>query len=172
MYRDADQDPQLRDWFKAVDSYIRYIMNTIARNDDVSLITPRKCLQEQGFIMEDAANEEWNKLYDKGRYLLRERYRSHTDRIADEIKFLASQFNEDPQNQAFRQSVEKLLKNLGQDPSGRAQFKPHLVKDIFSVIIPQLFESIRHIPIPRIEVADPAFDVVSVFSTPLDAYTR
>lgn len=112
--------------------------------------------------MEDAANEEWNRLYDQGRYLLRERYRSHTDRIVNEIKFLASQFNEDPQNQAFRQSVEKLLKDLGQDPSGRAQFKPHLVKDIFSVIIPQLFEGIRHVPIPRIEVADPAFDVVSV----------
>ncbi|KAL1997027.1 hypothetical protein VTN49DRAFT_7892 [Thermomyces lanuginosus] len=142
VYRDADQDPQLRDWFKAVDSYIR------------------KCLEEQGFIMEDAANEEWNRLYDQGRYLLRERYRSHTDRIVNEIKFLASQFNEDPQNQAFRQSVEKLLKDLGQDPSGRAQFKPHLVKDIFSVIIPQLFEGIRHVPIPRIEVADPAFDVV------------
>lgn len=41
IYRDANQDPELKDWFKQVDAYIR------------------KCLQEQGYIMQDASTDEW-----------------------------------------------------------------------------------------------------------------
>ena len=41
IYRDADQDPELKGWFKKVDTYIR------------------RCLQEQGYIMQDASTDEW-----------------------------------------------------------------------------------------------------------------
>jgi hypothetical protein len=142
IYRDADQDPRLKDWFRSVDTYTR------------------KCLREQGFVMQDEANDQWNRLYDEGRFLLRDRYRSHTDRIADEAKFLATQFEEDPQNRAFRQSLEKLFKDLGQDQYGKPIFKPHLIKDIAHVILPEIFENVSYIPIPRIEVSDPAVDMV------------
>src|SRR5271168_4426617 len=77
IYRDADKDPELKSWFKNVDAYIR------------------KCLKQQGYIMEDAATSEWNALYDRGNFLLRGRYRNHTDHIVDEIKFLADQFDQD-----------------------------------------------------------------------------
>jgi hypothetical protein len=77
IYRDADQDPELKNWFKHLDSYIRRI------------------LKEQGYIMDDASTEEWNRIYDQGHHLLRERYRGHTDRIADEFKFLGQQFDEE-----------------------------------------------------------------------------
>lgn len=110
--------------------------------------------------MQDQANHEWNKLYDEGRFLLRDRYRTHTDRIADEAKFLATQFDEDPQNKAFAQSMEKLFKDLGQDQYGKPTFKPHLLKDISNVILPEIFENVRYVPIPRIEVSDPAVDMV------------
>src|SRR3978361_522842 len=43
IYRDADRDPELKDWFKAVDRYVR------------------RCLQEQGYILQDEANEEFNR---------------------------------------------------------------------------------------------------------------
>ncbi|CRG83112.1 putative protein C32A11,02c [Talaromyces islandicus] len=142
IYRDAEKDPRLKDWFKNVDGYIR------------------TCLREQGYVLQDDATTQWNKLYDEGRFLLRDRYRNHTDRIVDEIKFLGNQFDEDPQNRAFRQSLEKLFKDLGQDQNGKPVFKPHLVKDITNVIIPELFRSARYIPIPRIEVSDPAVDMI------------
>ena len=67
IYKDADADPQLKEWFKKMDTYIR------------------KCLKEQGFIMQDECNEEWNNLYDEGGFLLRQSYRSHTHRIADSL---------------------------------------------------------------------------------------
>lgn len=142
IYEDSDNDPELRNWFKSLDGYVR------------------RCLQEQGFIMEDASTEEWHRLYDHGNYLLREKYRGHTDRVVDEIKFLADQFDQDAQNKTFAASLQKLFKNLGSDDNGKATFKPHLVKDLTDVIIPAAFEQIAYIPIPRIEYSDPEIDAV------------
>ncbi|KAK7181302.1 hypothetical protein PSPO01_12596 [Paraphaeosphaeria sporulosa] len=142
IYKDADRDPDLKNWFKHLDAYVR------------------KCLKQQGFIMEDRSNEEWNRLYDDGHALLRGRYRGHTDRIADEFKFLGQQFDSDPQNRAFSNSIQKLFNDLGHDENGQTAFKPHLVKDLTEVILPAIFENIRYVPIPRIEYSDPMVDAV------------
>ncbi|KAF1345857.1 hypothetical protein BDV97DRAFT_423947 [Delphinella strobiligena] len=142
VYRDADNDPELKGWFRHMDKYVR------------------KCLKEQGYILQDSATEEWNKLYDQGEFLLRDRYRNHTDRIADELKFYANQFDNDPHNTAFGNSVQKLFNDLGTDENGNAEFKPHLVKDLTEVIIPGIFESVRYVPIPRIEYSDPMIDAI------------
>ncbi|KAF9877521.1 hypothetical protein CkaCkLH20_05221 [Colletotrichum karsti] len=142
IYRDADQDRELKDWFKSMDRYVR------------------RCLLEQGYILDDHSTQEWNNLYDHGRYLLRDKYRAHTDHVLDEIKFLADQFDQDPQNKRFAQSVQKLFTDLGNDENGKPTFKPHLVKDLSEVIIPAIFENVAYIPIPRIEYSDPQFDAV------------
>lgn len=142
IYRDADKDPELKNWFKQVDRYVR------------------KCLQEQGFIMDDRATDEWNELYDRGNFLLRDRYRNHTDRIVDETKFLADQFDQDPHNRKFANSMQKLFNDLGNDENGKPTFKPHLLKDLSDVILPGIFESIRYVPIPRLEYTDPMIDAV------------
>jgi hypothetical protein len=142
IYRDADRDPELKNWFKRLDRYVR------------------KCLQEQGYILQDQATDEWNQIYDQGHHLLRERYRGHTDRILDEVKFLAEQFERDPQNKAFGDAVQKLFLDLGNDENGKPTFKPHLVKDLTEVIIPAIFANTRYVPIPRIEVSDPMIDAV------------
>ncbi|KAI0427354.1 hypothetical protein F5Y09DRAFT_316463 [Xylaria sp. FL1042] len=142
LYADADKDPELRNWFKSMDTYIR------------------KCLQQQGFIMQEECNQQWHELYDRGNYLLRERYRGHTDRIIDEVKFLANQFDQDPQNKAFAASVQKLFQHLGNDENGKPKFKPHLIKDLTEVIIPAIFENVAYIPIPRIEYSDHQIDAI------------
>ncbi|KAK2605426.1 hypothetical protein N8I77_008263 [Diaporthe amygdali] len=142
IYEDAQKDPELKDWFKAVDKYIR------------------RSLQEQGYILEEASTQEWNKLYDHGDYLLRQKYKTHTDRVIDEIKFLAGQFDEDAQNKQFAVTVEKLFTDLGNDENGKPTFKPHLVKDLTEVILPAVFENIAYIPVPRIEYSDPQVDAV------------
>ena len=142
IYADADQDPELKSWFKQIDAYIR------------------KCLQQQGYIMEDRATDEWNELYDRGNFLLRDRYRNHTDRVVDEVKFLSDQFNADPMNKRFGESVNKLFTDLGNDENGKPTFKPHLVKDLTEVILPAAFEGVRYVPIPRIEVSDPQLDAI------------
>jgi len=142
IYKDADRDPELKGWFKNLNAYIH------------------KCLQQQGYILEDRSTEEWNRIYDQGHSLLRGRYRGHTDRIADEFKFIGQQFDSDPQNKSFAESVNKLFLDLGNDENGKTTFKPHLVKDLTDVILPGFFESVQYIPIPRIEYSDPMIDAV------------
>ena len=142
VYRDADKDPELKGWFKSMDRYVR------------------KCLKESGFIMQDNATEEWNQLADKGNFLLRERYRDHTNRVLDEFKFFGQQFDEDAQNRRFAESMQKLFNDLGNDQNGKPTFKPHLVKDLSQVIIPSIFESVRYVPVPRIEYTDPMIDAI------------
>ncbi|RYP11480.1 hypothetical protein DL764_000003 [Monosporascus ibericus] len=142
IYDDADRDPELKDWFKALNRYIR------------------RCLKEEGYILEEESDRDWNRLYDHGNYLLRDRYRNHTDRIVDEIKFIGDQFDQDPQNKTFAQSVEKLFKDLGTDESGKLAFKPHLLEDLRDVIIPGIMENTAYIPVPRIEYSDSQIDAV------------
>ena len=142
IYRDADQDPELKNWFKDLDKFAR------------------RCLKEQGYVLQDASTDEWNRIYDKGQFLLRDRYRDHTDRILDEFNFLGQQFDADPQNKAFANAVQKLFLDLGNDSNGKVTFKPHLIKDLTNVIIPGIFENTRYVPIPRIEVSDPMIDAI------------
>jgi hypothetical protein len=142
IYRDADQDPELKNWFSSMNRFVR------------------RCLKEQGYILQDDSNAEWNKLFDQGQFLLRDRYRDHTNRIADEFKFIGEQFDKDPQNKAFAESMNKLFNDLGHDENGKPAFKPHLVKDLTDVILPAFFENVRYVPIPRIEFSDHMMDVV------------
>ncbi|KAF8450030.1 hypothetical protein BDZ91DRAFT_687019 [Kalaharituber pfeilii] len=142
IYRDADKDPELRSWFRKMDSYVR------------------RCLKTQGYIMTDDATREWNQLHDDGNFLLRERYREHTDRVMNEFKFIADQFADDPESNKFGNAVQKLFTDLGNDENGKPTFKKHLVKDITQVIIPDIFENIRYVPVPRIEYSDPMIDAV------------
>ena len=142
LYRDADKDPELKGWFRSLDGYIR------------------KCLKETGFVMQEDATKEWDQLYDRGNFLLRDRYRDHTNRVIDEIKFIADQFDKDPQNKAFAESINNLFNDLGTDENGKPVFKQHLVKDVSTVILPGLFESVRYVPIPRIEYTDHMMDAI------------
>ena len=142
IYRDAEADPELKGWFKDMDKFIR------------------RCLQEQGYVIEERSNEDWRALYDKGNYLLREKYKTHVDRVFDEVKFLAGEFDKDPENKAFATSMDKLFKDLGNDQDGKPTFKPHLVKDLTEVLLPAFFENVRYIPIPRIEFSDNMIDAV------------
>merc|ERR1711900_74202 len=57
-------------------------------------------------------------------------------------------------------SIQKLFNDLGNDENGKPTFKPHLVKDLTDVIIPGVFESVRYVPVPRIEYSDPMMDAV------------
>jgi hypothetical protein len=110
--------------------------------------------------LEDSATEEWRKLYDEGRFLFRERYREHANKVLGELKFIGDQFDQDPQNREFRRSLERFFHDLGYDVNGKLAFKKRLMKDATGSIIPGIFEHLNYVPIPRIEVSDPAVDVV------------
>ncbi|KAI9678598.1 MAG: hypothetical protein M1817_005655 [Caeruleum heppii] len=142
IYRDADNDPELKGWFRHITAYVR------------------KCLKTEGYVMQDDATKEWNQLYEQGEFLIRDRYKDHTHRIVDELKFMAEQFDADPTNKQFANSMQKLFNDLGNDQNGKPTFKAHLVKDLTNVILPDIFEGVRYVPIPRIEYSDPMMDAI------------
>jgi len=142
IYRDADRDPELKSWFRQVDSYVR------------------RCLKTQGYILEPASSREWDQLYDEGNFLLRDRYKEHTDRVVNEFRFFGEQFAEDPDSRRLGDSLTKLFNDLGNDENGKPTFKKHLVKDVTQVIIPDIFEQIRYVPVPRIEYSDRMIDAI------------
>jgi len=80
--------------------------------------------------------------------------------VLDEFKFFGTEFDNDAQNKQFAQSCNTLFNHLGQDKDGKPAFKPHLLKDVTEVILPAVFEHIRYVPIPRIEVSDPMVDAI------------
>ena len=121
----------------------------------------RKCLREQGFVLQESATEEWRKLYDEGRFLFRERHREDANRVVGELKFFADQFDQDPLNKAFGQSLQKMFHDVGYDDEDKLAFKKDLLKDSTGIILPGIIESLNYIPLPRIEVKDPKFDFVS-----------
>ncbi|KAL1897255.1 hypothetical protein Cpir12675_002438 [Ceratocystis pirilliformis] len=138
----AHEDEDLLYWFSDMNGFIR------------------SCLLNPGYILEDDCSDDWEELYSIGHSLLRTRYKQQTDRIADEIKFIAQQFDEDEQNAAFAKATKKVFKSLGEGEDGHIQFKPHLMKDLFEVFLPSLLSKISYIPLPRIEFSSADFDVI------------
>lgn len=142
IYRAADNDRELKDWFRAVNAYVR------------------RALREQGYILQDNSTDDFNQLYDRGQFLLRDKYRGNTDRVLDEIKFFGLQFDEDAQNRKFGDAVTKLFLDLGNNEDGKTVFKTHLLKDVTEVILPSVLETVHYIPIPRLEYSDPMVDLI------------
>merc|ERR1711964_567525 len=83
-----------------------------------------------------------------------------TDDLFDSINNIYRDADQDPVNKRFAESIQKLFNDLGNDENGKPTFKPHLVKDLTDVIIPGVFESVRYVPVPRIEYSDPMMDAV------------
>ena len=129
LISDANNDPEFSRWAKHLDQFIR------------------KCLLQQGYILEDESTEEWNKLQDQGQYFLNDRYKKHTDRLNDEITRWFNYMGNDPDSVAFGSKVQKLFIDLGQDENGNVHFKRHLLSDVTDVIIPGFFENLRYVPV-------------------------
>lgn len=115
--------------------------------------------------MRDESTAEWNRLYDEGRFLLTKRYKKDTDEVVEEGKFLANQFDEDPLNKEFGQSLKKFFDHLGHDASGNIVFQKNLLKDFVNTVLPGTLANLSYIPLPRIEVSDPMIDVVCILSS-------
>ncbi|KAK9312585.1 hypothetical protein V1524DRAFT_410647 [Lipomyces starkeyi] len=142
LYVDADNDPVLKGWFRDLDAYVR------------------KVLKQQGYIISDAANDEFNEIYNRGNDIFTHRYSDYIDQFQYESNYLIDQFQVDAPNKQFGDSITTLFTDLGTDENGEVVFKKHLVKDITDVILPELFEKTRYVPLPRIEYAGPDLDVV------------
>ncbi|KAH9474282.1 hypothetical protein JR316_0013445 [Psilocybe cubensis] len=139
---DARRDPALREWFSALNLYVR------------------KVLLEPGYVLEPACNSHARKLRDIGREFYDGKYKGHFDALFDSVGRWFGAMGEDPINKQFGQDWARLTKDLLFDSEGSLKFKPELWNDIRKVILPGLIDQIGYIPIPRVEYTDDALDLV------------
>jgi hypothetical protein len=139
---DARRDEALREWFSAIDAYIR------------------KVLLEPGYVIEPDCNNHANRLRETGRQFYDEKYKGHFDNLFDSIGIWFKAFGDDPLNKQFGEDWACLTKDLLFDSEGSLKFKTDLWKDIRQVIIPTLIEKVGYVPIPRIEYSDESLDLV------------
>lgn len=142
LYKDADNDPELRQWWSSANKYIRRI------------------LLEEGYVMEDQATEDGRKLRESGRRFWDQKYRGHREDLFESIEDFFHAYNEDPLNKQLGVEIKNLVKSLVLDKNGSLTYKSHLISDLRHTIIPAVVESIGYVPIPRIEYTDKDFDIV------------
>lgn len=156
---DARRDDALREWFSAVDAYIR------------------KVLLEPGYVLEPDCNNHANRLRETGRQFYDEKYKGHFDNLFDSIGTWFKAFGDDPVclfhslsfllidpflqlNKQFGEDWARLTRDLLFDSEGSLKFKSDLWRDIRKVILPTLIDQVGYIPIPRIEYSDDSLDLV------------
>lgn len=142
IYTDVQNDSELKAWFHELDSYIR------------------KVLQEPGYVYEENCDSEARRLKENGKGFFSERYRPHREAWINAVQNWFTAYADDPLNVQLGEDVKRLTKNLVLDSDGKLTYKPHLLNDIRSVILPELLNYIGYVPVPRIEYTDKQFDLV------------
>ncbi|SAM85576.1 uncharacterized protein UBRO_13922 [Ustilago bromivora] len=149
LYTDAQNDPELRQWFQRLSTYIR------------------KCLQEPGFIMKDEANTEARQITESGKKFFvaadgrpQGKYVPHKDALFQEITHFAKSMGTDPLNKKLGDNIQQIVKDLFLNSEGGLTFKPHLWSDIRDPILPELLSHVGLVPLPRIEYTDKQVDLV------------
>ncbi|PWN28503.1 hypothetical protein BDZ90DRAFT_238789 [Jaminaea rosea] len=149
IYTDVKNDPELKDWFKRLDSYIR------------------RALLEPGYVMKDDADREARQLVESGKKFFvasegrdQGKYKPHVDALWDELTTFTKGMSEDPLNVKFGEQWKTLFNDLIYDSRGSPKFKAALLQDIVQTILPQLLRHVSFVPLPRIEYTDSEVDLV------------
>ncbi|CCM06183.1 uncharacterized protein FIBRA_08425 [Fibroporia radiculosa] len=142
LYQDAQQDEELREWFRSCDKY------------------SRRVLLESGYVLEPQCNNEANKLMESGRRFYDGKYKGHFDALFSSMTDWFTAFGDDPLNQRFGNDWARLTKDLLFDDEGSLKFKPDLWMDIRKVILPSIIDRVGYVPIPRVEYTDESLDLV------------
>ncbi|SPC61997.1 uncharacterized protein UHOD_13922 [Ustilago sp. UG-2017b] len=149
LYTDAQNDPELRQWFQRLSTYIR------------------KCLQEPGFIMKDEANTEARQITESGKKFFvaadgrpQGKYVPHKDALFQEITHFVKSMGTDPLNKKLGDNIQQIVKDLFLNSEGGLTFKPHLWSDVRDPILPELLSHVGLVPLPRIEYTDKQVDLV------------
>ncbi|KAI8393277.1 uncharacterized protein BYT42DRAFT_680 [Radiomyces spectabilis] len=142
VMQDIKEDEKLRDYIQEWTDYIH------------------RLLKETGYVDEEASTKDGEKLVEKGRQVVKERYRGHVNQLIDHARSYTNAMAEDPISKDINSVFKAIHQDLWFDQEGNPAFKPQLLNDMRLTLLPAMIEQIKYIPIPRIEYADKQFDVV------------
>jgi hypothetical protein len=94
---DSRRDPELRHWFKDVDTYIRKVwifVGSLLVVNSFSLTL--QILLEPGYVLETTCNDQGRELRESGRRFYDDKYKSHFDNLFNNVSSWFSAMGEDP----------------------------------------------------------------------------
>ena len=174
IYTDSQNDGELRGWFRELNQYVRqclqepgYIMK-VRLSPSLSLPRPPPRLSARQpdartSCSQDEADRRGRELLDSGKRYWdpkNGKYASHKDRFFEEVQNFFTSYADDGLNQRLGESVKTLVTDLFLNSEGNPTYKPHLWRDIRSVILPALFSQIGYVPVPRAEYTSKDVDLV------------
>ncbi|KXS21551.1 hypothetical protein M427DRAFT_273163 [Gonapodya prolifera JEL478] len=96
----------------------------------------------------------------RGRSILFEKYRNDTANLVNCIKDFTHELQSDRVTRDFADDVSRITRDMLLNEEGQYEFKPDLIRDFTTIILPLLFDQVKYIPIPRIEHNDDRYHII------------
>ncbi|WBW73926.1 DUF4449 family conserved protein, involved in cell-cell communication [Schizosaccharomyces osmophilus] len=142
FYQSAQEDGEFKQWFQDCYAYLR------------------KFVLKKGYAVTQAATDEYNELYDRGRGFMKGRYKHHWDELCSESKSITDSAASDKSYRYLGDDGKRLYNTLVEHKGGETSLKKNLIYEILQLSIPVILTRIQYFPIPRLEIEQPAFDIV------------
>ncbi|EPY51889.1 fungal protein [Schizosaccharomyces cryophilus OY26] len=142
FHHSAQQDEDFKQWFRDCYAFLR------------------KFVLKKGYAVSQGATDEYNELYDRGNGFLQGRYKRIWDEFCSEGKSVADSAASDKSYRQLGNDGKKLYNQLVERKGGETSLKKDMVYEILQLSIPVILARIQYFPIPRLEIEQPAFDIV------------
>jgi len=119
-----------------------------------------RSLEDPRYVTSRDYDRKGSEIINRGRAILFESYRNDTSNLLNNLRKFSNELQSDNVTREFAEDITRFTKDMFLDEEGRYTFKPDLIRDITTVVLPLLFEQIRYIPIPRIEHNDEQYHII------------
>lgn len=119
-----------------------------------------RSLNEPGFLGNRDYSRKCFQLMETGRLILAEKYSTMTNRLLNELFNILDNLTKDSITRELYLSGKDLVESLVLDPkTGKYELKMPLLKDIRNVFLPLVAQTLKYIPLPRVELSTPEYDL-------------
>ncbi|EPX70727.1 uncharacterized protein SOCG_04230 [Schizosaccharomyces octosporus yFS286] len=138
----AQEDRELKQWFQDCYAYMR------------------KFVLKKGYAITQDATDEYNELYERGRKLMKGRHKHLWDELCSESKSIKDSAASDSCYHHLGDDGKRLYNILVEHKGGETSLKKNTIYEILQLSLPVILARIQYFPIPRLEIEQPAFDIV------------
>ncbi|KAI9468990.1 MAG: hypothetical protein EXX96DRAFT_492337 [Benjaminiella poitrasii] len=133
--------------------------DTLHQLYDRVMVYIKQLLQEPGYLASDESTEEGKKLVEKSRQSTLEKYKPEINGLIQESSDIVQAISDDKTANDISEKVKAIHRTLWYDSNGNAAFKPHLLNDIRTTLIPAMIKLIKYVPLPQIVYSDKQYEI-------------
>ncbi|KAJ3341282.1 Cullin-associated NEDD8-dissociated protein 1 [Gonapodya sp. JEL0774] len=119
-----------------------------------------RSLEEPSYLSNSDYVRKGSEIINRGRAILFESYKNDTTNLLGVIRDFMHELQSDTVTRDFADDIRRITRDTFLDENGGYTFKPDLIRDFATVILPLLFDQVKYIPISRIEHNDDQYHVI------------